>query len=102
MCEQSCLDNCIYALGGFDSSNYQSSVERFDARIGSWHSGKFYENLWKQQSEIYISLKFLVCYREGAAVVWLQLTTFYTVLEEATVFSHFDSFNFNYRLFYFH
>lgn len=23
-----CLDNCIYALGGFDSTNYQASVER--------------------------------------------------------------------------
>lgn len=34
----SILDNCIYALGGFDSSNYQSSGERFDPRVGTWHS----------------------------------------------------------------
>ena len=31
-------DNCIYALGGFDSSNYQSSVERLDPRMGKWMS----------------------------------------------------------------
>lgn len=30
------LEGCIYALGGFDSSNYQSSVERFDPRMGIW------------------------------------------------------------------
>lgn len=29
-------ESCIYALGGFDSTNYQASVERFDPRIGSW------------------------------------------------------------------
>jgi kelch-like protein 17 (actinfilin) len=29
-------DKCIYSLGGFDSSNYQSSVERFDPRVGRW------------------------------------------------------------------
>jgi kelch-like protein 17 (actinfilin) len=29
-------DKCVYALGGFDSSNYQSSVERFDPRVGRW------------------------------------------------------------------
>ena len=34
----SLLDNCIYALGGFDSSNYQSSVERLDPRMGKWMS----------------------------------------------------------------
>lgn len=33
-CRVAVLDNCIYALGGFDSSNYQSSVERFDPRVG--------------------------------------------------------------------
>ena len=31
-------DNCIYALGGFDSTNYQSSVERLDPRMGKWLS----------------------------------------------------------------
>ena len=31
-------DNCIYALGGFDSANYQSSVERLDPRMGRWMS----------------------------------------------------------------
>lgn len=30
------LDNCIYALGGFDSSNYQATVERLDPRAGRW------------------------------------------------------------------
>ena len=35
-CRVAVLDNCIYALGGFDSSNYQSSVERFDPRVGNW------------------------------------------------------------------
>lgn len=29
-------DNCVYALGGFDSTNYQASVERFDPRMGRW------------------------------------------------------------------
>ena len=29
-------DNCIYALGGFDSTNYLSSVERLDPRMGKW------------------------------------------------------------------
>lgn len=33
-CRVAVLENCIYALGGFDSSNYQSSVERFDPRVG--------------------------------------------------------------------
>ena len=32
------IDNCIYALGGFDSTNYQSSVERLDPRMGRWLS----------------------------------------------------------------
>lgn len=35
-CRLAVLDNCIYALGGFDSTNYQASVERFDPRIGRW------------------------------------------------------------------
>lgn len=35
-CRVAVLGNCIYALGGFDSSNYQSSVERYDPRIGHW------------------------------------------------------------------
>jgi kelch-like protein 17 (actinfilin) len=26
----------VYALGGFDSTNYQASVERFDPRMGRW------------------------------------------------------------------
>ena len=29
-------ENCVYALGGFDSTNYQASVERFDPRMGRW------------------------------------------------------------------
>ena len=32
------LDNCLFALGGFDSTNYQSSVERLDPRVGKWVS----------------------------------------------------------------
>ena len=32
------LDNCLFALGGFDSTNYQSSVERLDPRMGKWMS----------------------------------------------------------------
>lgn len=35
-CRVAVLDSCIYALGGFDSSNYQSSVERYDPRVGAW------------------------------------------------------------------
>lgn len=35
-CRLAVLDNCIYALGGFDSANYQASVEKFDPRIGRW------------------------------------------------------------------
>ena len=31
-------DSCIYALGGFDSTNYQSTVERLDPRMGKWLS----------------------------------------------------------------
>lgn len=31
-------DNCIYALGGYDSTNYQNSVERLDPREGKWLS----------------------------------------------------------------
>lgn len=37
-CRVAVLENCIYTLGGFDSSNYQASVERFDPRIGLWSS----------------------------------------------------------------
>ena len=29
-------DECVYAVGGFDSSNYQCSVERLDPREGKW------------------------------------------------------------------
>lgn len=29
-------DNCLYALGGFDSTNYQSTVERYDPRMSKW------------------------------------------------------------------
>ena len=32
------VENCIYTLGGFDSANYQSSVERLDPRMGRWMS----------------------------------------------------------------
>ena len=32
------LDNCLFALGGFDSTNYQCSVERLDPRVGKWVS----------------------------------------------------------------
>lgn len=28
-CRIAVVDNCIYALGGFDSTNYQASVERY-------------------------------------------------------------------------
>lgn len=35
-CRLAVLDNCIYAVGGFDSTNYQASVERFDPRVGEW------------------------------------------------------------------
>lgn len=55
-CRLAVLDNCIYSLGGFDSTNYQvffsnngilvksksklichqESVERFDPRVGRW------------------------------------------------------------------
>ena len=31
-------ENCIYAVGGFDSSNYQATVERWDPRTSSWSS----------------------------------------------------------------
>lgn len=31
-CRLAVVDNCIFALGGFDSSNYQASVEKFDPR----------------------------------------------------------------------
>lgn len=30
------IENCLYALGGFDSTNYQASVERLDPRMGKW------------------------------------------------------------------
>lgn len=30
------LQNCIYAVGGFDGYFYLSSVERFDPREGKW------------------------------------------------------------------
>lgn len=30
------IDNCLYALGGFDSTNYQSTVERYDPRMSKW------------------------------------------------------------------
>lgn len=35
-CRLAVVDNCIYALGGFDSSNYQASVEKLDPRVGRW------------------------------------------------------------------
>ncbi|XP_069989696.1 kelch-like protein 17 [Penaeus vannamei] len=31
-------DSCLYALGGFDSTNYQCTVERLDPRVGKWMS----------------------------------------------------------------
>ena len=37
-CRVAVLDNCLFALGGFDSTNYQSSVERLDPRMGKWIS----------------------------------------------------------------
>lgn len=32
-CRLAVVDNCIYAIGGFDSSNFLSSVEKFDPRV---------------------------------------------------------------------
>ena len=32
ICKYFFLDSCIYAMGGFDSANYQSSVEKLDPR----------------------------------------------------------------------
>lgn len=32
-CRLAVLEGCLYAIGGYDGSNYQSSVERFDPRV---------------------------------------------------------------------
>lgn len=30
------LNNCIYAMGGYDGTNQLNSVERYDVEVGTW------------------------------------------------------------------
>lgn len=32
----SALNNCIYAMGGYDGTNQLNSVERYDVEVGTW------------------------------------------------------------------
>lgn len=80
-CRVAVLGNCIYALGGFDSSNYQSSVERFDPRIGHWLAMPPMTSRYIDHHLIvFISIKFPII--TDARHVVLLLKNIFTVLAD--------------------